>query len=59
MTADEAKSVLSIMAGADRGCFHCAAELMRDFLRRWPEHVEAAREVYRKVFEEELRVEDD
>lgn len=48
MTHDEALQVTDIMMFADGECSFCAASLLRDFVKRFPEHYEAACQTWLK-----------
>lgn len=54
MTADEARTVLNIMTGADGGCSHCAQSLAESFIRRF-----GFRELANEVFAKEFPLETD
>jgi len=58
MTNEEAKKVLSLLATADGGCYHCAKHLMLDFIKTFPDYRTLAEIIYKNKFNKEL-VKDD
>lgn len=54
MTKDEAKFILKIFTTADGGCQFCASDLMLQFLEKYPEYKDLAREIFEKEFEEDF-----
>jgi hypothetical protein len=50
MTPEDARVVLEVLMTADGGCHVCAADLAGQFAARFPEHGDAAVEVYRAAF---------
>ncbi len=55
MTKEEAIKILNILKEADGRCVYCARELLKLFVKEFPEFKMIAEEVFRKEFKEELK----
>ena len=54
MSIDEAKKILVIMTTADDKCHCCARNLMKDFIKKFPEYKDIAENIYKEEFALEL-----
>ena len=54
MTEGEAREVLAVMTTADGSCRTCAVDLIKQFLKAFPQYRQAARDAFFKEFEADL-----
>jgi len=52
MTPEEVSTVISLCLKADGNCSYCAAELILEFIKEFPEHKDEAIRRYEKRYKE-------
>ena len=50
MTKEEAEKVIEILCNADGACGYCGADLIRDFIRQFPEFTELGHKIFDEHF---------
>jgi hypothetical protein len=59
MDEEEAKKVVRILFDADGGCQYCVTSLANQFILAFPEYKYLTVKMFKEVFEEELRVDEE